>query len=519
MALAETFFKWALGIVVALMVLSGVGSALFAGAMGLMGDPTVIVIVLVAFMGFALLLGVPMLGLALWGWRWWRMTAIQEKQAAEFVAPDANGRLPVPASLLRSPEFAHRALDVHTASYMANLSTFNYSPESTQNITGADGQTMTAAATNTPGTFWQLYNAGQLPKQGFLMGYSLDEDGQEVTADWKELYSSLVGGKSGAGKSTLIRSILAQSALQGGRFVIVDPHYASGEESLGASLSPLRSLMLCDVASEEKQIVDALGYVGAIGQRRLAGQDKDRWPLILIVDETTALFQRSNVAGALTNVLGQISQETRKVGVYAMCIGQNFDGRIMDTTVRNSFVSMISMRARRDVARVQSGNTEFGRMAETLEIGQCVWMAPSGEMHKLAVPNCTAADLELVARTFEGKSMHVAENAQLPEVRASSLASSVVSSEPLADTYMERHFPKAGTDNGTGKPTAAELATELANDDRTRRAIDMFLNGSSQNAILKELWGDPTGRAKMDASAEFNNILRSHMVQLGGKDE
>ena len=516
MALMESFFKWALiGIVGAMVVVGMAGGALSAIG-GMMGNPVIILVVVVAFAGLCLVVVVPAIVGGLWVYRWWRMAAISERQAAEFVAPDAQGRLPVPASLLRSPEFAHRAIDAHQASFLANLSTFNYAPESNQNITGADGQTMTAAATTAPNTFWQLYQAGQLPSKGFLLGYSLDDDGEAITADWQGLYSSLIGGKSGMGKTTLIRSILAQSALQGGKFIVVDPHHGAGPESTGASLEPLRGLMMCDVASNEKQIADALRYVGAIGQRRLNGQDKERWPLILVVDETTALFQRSNVAGILTDVLGQISQETRKVGVYAMCIGQNFDGRIMDTTIRNSFVSMISMRARRDVARVQSGVAEFGRMAETLQIGQCVWMAPSGEMHRLAVPNCTATDLELVARSFDGKNVYTAPNAQLPEVGASSRVSSLASSESLADTYMERHFPKAGTDNGTGKPTAAELATELANDDKASRAIDMFLAGNSQNAILKELWGDSTGRAKTDASAEFNDILRSHMMRVKG---
>ena len=516
MVIIEKGIKWTLIGVVGLMVLSSVGSAAVAGAMGLLADPVFMVVVIVGFLVFAGALAVPAVAAGLWLYRWWRLSGIEIRRASQFVAPDEAGRLPVPASLLRSPEFAHRAIDAHQASFLANLSTFNYAPESNQNITGADGQTMTAAATTAPNTFWQLYQAGQLPSKGFLLGYSLDDDGEAITADWQGLYSSLIGGKSGMGKTTLIRSILAQSALQGGKFIVVDPHHGAGPESTGASLEPLRGLMMCDVASNEKQIADALRYVGAIGQRRLNGQDKERWPLILVVDETTALFQRSNVAGILTDVLGQISQETRKVGVYAMCIGQNFDGRIMDTTIRNSFVSMISMRARRDVARVQSGVAEFGRMAETLQIGQCVWMAPSGEMHRLAVPNCTATDLELVARSFDGKNVYTAPNAQLPEVGASSRVSSLASSESLADTYMERHFPKAGTDNGTGKPTAAELATELANDDKASRAIDMFLAGNSQNAILKELWGDPTGRAKMDASAEFNDILRSHMMRVKG---
>jgi hypothetical protein len=509
MVLMESFFKWALiGIVGAMVVVGMAGGALSAIG-GMMGNPAVILVVVVVFSGFALFLVVPGIVGGLWLLRWWRMAAITERRASEFVAPDEAGRLPVPASLLRQPEFAHRAIDSHQASYLANLSTFHYSPESNQNITGADGQTMTAAATTTPSTFWQLYQAGQLPGKGFLMGYSLDEDGQEVTADWRELYSSLVGGKSGAGKSTLIRSILAQSALQGGRFVVVDPHYASGEESLGASLAPLRSLMLCDVASEEKQIVDALRYIGQIGQRRLAGQDKERWPLILVVDETTALFQRSNVAGVLCDVLGQISQETRKVGVYAMCIGQNFDGRVMDTTVRNSFVSMISMRARRDVARVQSGNTEFGRMAETLTIGQCVWMAPSGEMHRLAVPNCTAGDLELVARSFEGKNVYVADNAQLPVVEAPSFAPSFAPSTAI----------ETGQQDGirSGSKTASEVASEVADMARAERVISLFIAGESITKIVKDVYGVAGGDKYTRAANEVNEILRSHMLSLKGR--
>ena len=94
---------------------------------------------------------------------------------------------------------------------------------------------MTAAATTAPNTFWQLYQAGQLPSKGFLLGYSLDDDGEAITADWQGLYSSLIGGKSGMGKTTLIRSILAQSALQGGKFIVVDPHHGAGPESTGLS--------------------------------------------------------------------------------------------------------------------------------------------------------------------------------------------------------------------------------------------------------------------------------------------
>jgi hypothetical protein len=167
MALIEKGLKWSLIGVVGLMVFGTVGSTVVAGMIGLMSDPSVIVFVLVAFVGFLVLLVAPMAIGGMWLYRWWRMAAINERQAAEFIAPDEQGRLPVPASLLRTPEFANRAIDSHQASYLANLTTFHYSPESNQNITGADGQTMTDASAVAPDTFWKIYQAGQLPSKGF----------------------------------------------------------------------------------------------------------------------------------------------------------------------------------------------------------------------------------------------------------------------------------------------------------------------------------------------------------------
>ncbi len=156
------------------------------------------------------------------------------------------------------------------------------------------------AVTVEPRDLWQLYTADLLPDNGFLLGHNLIT-GEPVIAGWKQLYSALVGGKSGSGKSTLIRSVLVQSALQDGRFVVLDRHYGAGEESLGASLQPLRSLMPFDVAANERQMVDALRYVLDVGRKRIAG-DPDRTPLIMVVDETTALFQRSDIAGEMATV-------------------------------------------------------------------------------------------------------------------------------------------------------------------------------------------------------------------------
>lgn len=513
MALIEGTLKWSIVGVVALMLFSGVGSALLAGVMSLMSDSTFILLVFVGLLFFGALLGLPLIAAAIWLYRWWRASAIHEERAREFVAPDEQGRLPIPASLLRTPEFAHRAMDVHTASYMSNLHTFTYSPENAQTINGIEQEAIAAVsqAGHTPNTFWQLYQEGQLPHQGFLMGYTLDENSEPVTADWRDLYSALIGGKSGTGKSTLIRSILAQSAMQGGRFVVIDPHYGAGEESLGASLQPLRNLLLCDIATDERQMIDALGYVGAIGQRRLQGQDRERWPLVLIVDETTALFQRSQVARQLAEVLGQISQETRKVSIYALCIGQNFDGRIMDTTIRNSFVSMLSMPARRDVARVQSGNTEFGRVAETLKIGQCVWLTPAGELHRLAVPNCTQQDLELIARQVGGNGVYMSDDAHLQREVPTSQA--LPSHFPSTSTEQQGWGVEVGGSNSGSDVEVTAEGRKDYNSARAQRVITAFLDGDSHTKIAKEIYGVSGGRNFENVKAEIDNILRSHMMR------
>ena len=323
--------------------------------------------------------------------------------------------------------------------------------------------------------FWQLFTGGQLPQQGFLLGHSL-EDGEPINADWRNLYSALIGGQSGSGKSTLIRGILAQSALQGGRFVVLDKHAGAGDESLADSLTPLRRLMLVEPASTDRQMMDALRYVSDVGHQRLAGMDKDKSPVILVVDETTALLQRSDVADYLTQVLGEISQETRKVGVYALCIGQIFTADVMRSTVRNAFVSFLSCRARRDVARVMSGNNLFGQAAEQLTTGQAVWQTPGGEVHRLAVPNATAQHLALVAQSL------------------------ALSPHEYGEKIGATHFPHEEV--GTSNPTSNPLPE--ARDALVRNMLRMQ---ASQNEIIKAGWGAEGGRAYQEASTQLREMI------------
>ncbi|MFN8493997.1 MAG: ATP-binding protein [Caldilineaceae bacterium] len=413
-----------------------------------------------------------------------------------LISPDSAGLLPVSRAILQNGMITNQVLML-AAQHVQNgqpvqpvPTSITYSPHvAYRNDVKAEGsaQLPALAAVQTK-SFLDLFNAGQLPSDKFLLGYDL-ESGEMVTATWRDLYSALIGGQSGAGKSTLIRNVLAQSALQGGRFVVLDPHYEAGEESLGQSLSPLRSLMLCDVAHDEKTMVDALKFVRSIGQRRLHGEDQDKTPLVLIVDETTGLLQRSNVADELQDVLGMISQETRKVGVYAMCIGQQFKSDVMNTTVRNSFVSMLSCRARKDVARVMSGNNEFAEVAQNLTIGQCVWMQPCGNVTKIAVPNCTQDMVTVVAKSIE------------KPAKTGTAALQVVEPVPLPVP-----LPVPTVNEGRVEWCEAEPATT---DARAARAIQMYAGGATMTEIIADVWGITSkGRAWQEANGELNAILQ-----------
>ena len=424
---------------------------------------------------------------------------------AALVKPDENGLFPLPASMIDSPEVAGQAIMLAAQHINTKLpvalpqpvpQTITYSPHYAPHLSNRSenigGQMMLedSARTQPARNFLDLYNNGQLPSNGFLMGFDLSTD-QPIHATWKDLYSALVGGASGSGKSTLIRSVLAQSAIQGGQFVVLDRHYASGEESLGASLQPLRSRMLCDVAASENEMLDALHFVRDIGQRRLDGKDNDRSPVVLIVDEATGLMARSNIAEQLTNILGMIAQETRKVGVFSLCIGQNFSGEIFPTLTRNSFVSMLSCRTRRDVARVMSGNTEFAQIAEGLTIGQAVWMNPAGEVMQMAVPNCTQEMVEVVAKRLESPKTQLANSLVVEPLR-----------QPLRKVLRESlQEDENKVDSEVGSLTAKQ-----------RHALEMFKHGKSKTNIIDEVWHTKGGDAFQKASVEFEEALRQALT-------
>jgi len=431
--------------------------------------------------------------------RHWNLTKIEIAVAlseAEIIRPDMRGLLPVTRQNIANNEQSALVLAANyldTLKPVANVPhtmTFapHYSSKGGEIHGDAQGIAQIAAesAFSAP-DFHQLYEDGSLPNKGFLVGFDTTEN-KPVIADWRELYSALIGGKPGSGKSTLIRSLLAQAALQSSKFVVIDPHYGKGEESLGESLMPLRSLMLCDVAQTSKQIRDTLAYVDNIGRNRLSGKDKDKTPLVLVVDETTGLLQRGETADDLIFSLGFISQETRAVNIFAFCIGQNFSAKVMPTEVRNSFCSFISCRTRKDVARVMTGNNEFGAVAENLVKGQAVWMNPYGDTFKLAVPNCTQSHLEHVAAQLP-----VNPN-EIPMTYPMTYPMTRPMTQPMIEQSSHGEKGEEVMGGVIGQPMSAE----------EQRIKELFRNGASVGNIVVTMYG-----IKKNAGQPYVNACNS----------
>lgn len=440
-----------------------------------------------------------------------KMALDQNDLQTQVIRLDENGLAPISRRMIDAGmttemtlQLAHALINAQRT-HAPTAHTLTWSPHYSNKSDGAqlvEPAALLEAPTFTPKDFFQLYQAGELPNDKFLIGYDL-EDGTPIYVTWYELYSCLIGGKSGTGKSTLIRSILAQSAMQGGKFLILDKHYQAGPESLGASLMPLRGQMLRDVAGDDKSMMSALKFVAETGERRLAGKDKDRTPLVLIVDETTAMLQRSAIAGELIKVLDVISQETRKVSVYAMCIGQNFSAEIMPATARNSFAGMISCKARRDVARVQSGDATFGQMAQTLQKGQAVIML-EGDVKRIAFPNCTQQHLESVGSMISAQK--TPDGIRVPTPGKHERKHDLL---PLPEASNDDAGNMAETSNEDVSSDVSASNEPVIMGEKEQRALAMFYSGKAFKDIIPEVWGYTSGRKYNDAGDYLQQVIRS----------
>jgi hypothetical protein len=371
----------------------------------------------------------------------------------------------------------------------------NYAPHyASRNDLAALGQPLLPppSADSAP-TFAQLLDGGRVGRDNpLLLGFDA-ETGQELAGTWKDLYSAAIAGVSGSGKTTTVRFLAAQSALHGARWVLLDPHADTGDDSLAGTLAPLSSTFLCAPATNARAMLSSVQLVAETLDRRLHNTSSERWPLVLAADEFTSLM-RGELAEPLAALIERIAQEGRKVLVFALVSGQVWTAeRTGGSALRDSLASCYVHRMKRRQANhlLQLGD----ELPETLTLatGHALLYRTSGELVEVTIPNTTSADVERVANLL-GSGQAPARPTLLPKVGQKS-ASDMPSDMPgVCQSDAQANLAYSA-------PASAEAL----------RVAQLFQNGMDLAAIVLELRGvrSSEGKRYQVALSEVQALLRA----------
>lgn len=416
----------------------------------------------------ALAAGAGLVALVLIYRRWADVAAVQAHYAVQVLA--ARYQVPVPHTLTYSPhtsQTAPRAADVAHEAQASALTALG-APVAAEPVRAS--------------SFAELLEQNEVGKGNpLLLGVDL-ASGEQVHGSWLDLYSTAVAGLPGQGKTTSQRFLAAQSALHGARFVVCDPHAGAADDSLGATLDPLRSTYLCDVADNEAAILDAVRYVADIGEKRIHGQDDSRTPVILWLDEATRLLAHSKIGPELGELLERIAQQYRKRFVYASISGQIWTAdRSGGSALRDSLASVLAHRMKRNQARLILPTAE-AQQVERLEPGRALLWSASGTSRVLQIPNTTSNDIRRVAGLLTADAPAMP---RLHHVAPTTTTTATPTPAPVAIELPTVSQTVAVADAATiplGSPTTA--SPEAA------RAAALFLGGMTKPAdLVRELRG------------------------------
>jgi hypothetical protein len=328
-----------------------------------------------------------------------------------------------------------------------------------------------------------------------LLGWA---DGEGIWGGWGDLYSSAIGGLSGSGKSWAACNLLAQSALNGARVLLIDPD-ASNSESLAARLAPLAGRFVCDPAEDDSDIVAAVNLVARELERRRAAKDARHSPLIVAIDEYAAL-QRGSAGGALAGLVEDIARRGRRLGVYAMCLSQVWQAsRSGGGHTRDAFASAYVMRMRAKQASMLTGMPARDLPPDILELpsGQGYLLTTRGELLRVAQPATTHQDMQQVAALLPDNLHSQAETLETgpPAGGAGSGQGSGWEAVPeSADSAAVR-----------GKPLSAEDAQILA---LARQAMGV-------TDIIEAVWGSRGGNQFKTRARRVMEVIAESLQEAG----
>ena len=344
------------------------------------------------------------------GWMIWRWMGL--------VRPDRRGLVPLPRKGLDEGRYDGHALTALSGHHAAQIeaarnpalpapvagSKVNYAPRYIVNSRDA-GQPAAQAlpappvslAMEKPPSLARLLAWGDIgPGRPLLLGFTRDAGNllQPVTATMKDTYSVAVAGVPGSGKTVTTAYLAAQTALQGAKLLVVDPH-GDAQGSLAEMLLCLRQALLEPPATEEADILRVLQVARDEIARRKHGATGAPW--VLVADEWTSLMRRARVSDLLAALVELVAQEGRKLGVNLLVAGQVWTvDAAGGSPLRDAIASAVIHRSRPAQARALA--PVAGRDVAKLPPGEAMLYRTNGDLVDVIIPMTTRADLEQVAR-------------------------------------------------------------------------------------------------------------------------
>jgi hypothetical protein len=259
---------------------------------------------------------------------------------------------------------------------------------------------------------------------------------------------------------------------------VIDPH-AGDPESLATRLSPLQAGMMSEPASDTRAILATVKMVQSELERRKSNR-AERVPWVVVADEFTALM-RGELQEPLALLIESIAQEGRKLGVYAMCLGQNWKvSRSGGGELRDSLASAFIHRLRPNQARYLTGLYADDLPRDLLELqpGRAYWLSTGGELQRVSIPRCNTADLHQVAGLLTD---------QAPTM-------------PRVEVVGSRSGQ--GLESSDTAPVRGEVWTA-----QDVHILHLLRSGKTPQEITRELSGSKAGRAYNDMLSVVNGVI------------
>lgn len=369
--------------------------------------------------------------------------------------------------------------------YHPTIQITNTSTGASHQLTSGDIDQIEALVTP---TFRELLDAGMVGKgNGLLLGYA---DGEPMYGDWRDLYSSGIGGVSGSGKSWTGAFLLAQSVMHGGRVAILDPH-AGDSESLSSRLSPLSSRFLCETASESRDMLQVVRMVASELERRVRTREH-REPWIIVCDEFSSLM-RGELKEPLSGLFEAIAQEGRKLQVFGMCLGQVWTTtRSGGSELRDSLASCYVHRLRPAQARYLTGLTASELPKDLLDLpaGTGYLLNTRGELTRITMPEAAPQDVQRIAGLLP---------CDVPTMTIpASENGTCEATEPYLEVGTKPGFPPVESD----KPLSAQEQHILA----------LAKQATPISRIVAEVFGVRGGARYQEHTQEVMTLIASRLV-------